>query len=159
MRKPRIYLETSIFNFYVDNDRGFAHTDTVQLFKEIATGTYEAFTSTYVTNELKKAPEIKRNKMMELISEYNITVLASTNEAVVLADMYIAEGIIPQKYLTDGLHIAIATIYDLDVIVSMNFEHIVKRKTKRGTEAINILRGYRSIEICSPMEMCENEST
>jgi hypothetical protein len=32
---PTIYLETTMFNFYVDKDRD-AHADTVKLFKEIA---------------------------------------------------------------------------------------------------------------------------
>jgi len=55
------------------------------------------------------------------------------------------------------LHIAIATVYDLDMIISMNFQHIVKRKTKIGTGNINALNGYRVVEICSPMEVVEND--
>jgi hypothetical protein len=66
--------------------------------------------------------------------------------------------IIPQRYRTDGLHIAIATVNDLDMIISMNFEHIVKRKTKIGTGNINALNGYRAVEIYSLMEVVENES-
>ena len=159
MRVPKIYLETTVFNFYFDDDRGFAHTDTVKLFKEIAAGKYEAFTSTYVTDELENASEIKRNKMLELLTEYDITVLAPNNEAVQMADIYVEEGIIPQKYRTDGLHIAIATVNDLDMIISMNFQHIVKRKTKLATGNINILNGYRAIEIYSPMEVVEDENT
>ena len=159
MRVPKIYIETTIFNFYFDGDRGFAHTDTVGFFREIKAGKYEAFTSTYVTDELENAPEIKRDKMMSLISEYNITVLAPSDEAAILADIYTAEGIIPQKYRTDGLHIAIASVNELDMIISMNFQHIVKRKTKLATGNINILNGYRAIEIYSPMEVIDNEET
>ena len=128
----------------------------MKLFKEIAAGKYEAFTSTYVTDELENAPETKRDKMMGLISEYNITVLAPNDEAVKIADIYAKEGIIPLKYRADGLHIAIATVNELDMIISMNFQHIVKRKTKLATGNINILNGYRAIEIYSPMEVVEN---
>ena len=158
MRTPKVYLETTLFNFYVDEDRGFAHADTVKLFKEIAAGKYEAFTSTYVTDELESAPEVKRDKMMGLITEYGITVLAPKDEAVKLADIYIAEGVIPQKYLTDSLHIALATVNDLDMVVSMNFQHIVRRKTKIATASINVLNGYRAVEIYNPMEVIENEN-
>jgi hypothetical protein len=129
----------------------------VKLFKEIAEKKYEAYTSTYVTDELKEASEAKRDKMMSLITEYNIAVLAPADEAVRMADIYVGEGIIPQKYRTDGLHIAIATVNDLDMIVSMNFRHIVKRKTILATGKINNLNGYRAIEIYSPMEVVENE--
>jgi hypothetical protein len=158
MRIPKIYLETTLFNFYFDEDRNFAHESTVALFEEIAAGKYGAFTSTYVTDELENAPEEKRDKMMNLITKYGITVLAPNDEAVRLADIYVSEGVIPQKYRTDGLHIALATVNDLDMIISMNFQHIVKRKTKLATGSINAINGYRTIEICTPMEVNENEN-
>ena len=37
------------------------------------------------------------------------------------------------------------------------FQHIVKRKTKIGTGNINALNGYRAVEICTPMEVIDNE--
>ena len=156
MRIPRIYLETTMFNFYIDKDRD-AHADTVKLFKEILSGKYKAYTSTYVTDELEAAAEPKRAQMMKLINDYNITVLAPNEEAATLAKVYIANGIIPEKYQADGLHIAIASVNSLDMIISMNFQHIVKRKTKLATGNINVLNGYKSIEILSPMEVVENE--
>jgi len=39
----------------------------------------------------------------------------------------------------------------------MNFQHIVKRKTKILTGNINVLNGYRAVEILNPMEVVENE--
>jgi len=157
MRKQKIYLETTLFNFYFDMDRE-AHAATVKLFNEIAAGKYNAFTSTYVTDELENAPQEKSEKMIGLITQYSISVLAPNDETKRVADLYTNEGIIPQKYLTDGLHIAIATVNDLDMIISMNFQHIVKRKTKIGTGNINALNGYRAVEICSPMEVVEDEN-
>ena len=158
MRTQKVYLETTLFNFYFDESRD-AHTDTVKLFEEIAGGKYEAYTSTYVTDELQNAPEAKRDKMMSLINEYNIAVLAPADEAAKLANIYVEEGIIPQKYRTDGLHIAAATVNDLDIIISMNFKHIVKRRTILATGKINNLNGYRAIEIYSPMEVVDDENS
>ena len=156
MRIPKVYLETTLFNFYVDADRD-AHADTVRLFKEIATGKYDAYTSIYVTDELEAASEPKRSKMMKLLTDYKITVLAPNEEAAGLAQKYIASGIIPQKYRSDALHIAIASVNNLDMIISMNFQHIVKRKTKIATGSVNALNGYGNIEILTPMEVIENE--
>jgi predicted nucleic acid-binding protein len=158
MKKPKIYLETTLFNYYFDKDRD-AHADTVQLFKEIAAGKYEAFTSTYVTEELEKAANPKRDKMLGLFKEYGIAILAPTAEADRMADIYVTEGVIPKKYLTDALHIAITTVYALDMIISLNFSHIVKRKTILTTGKINVLNGYHAVEIYSPMEIINNENT
>jgi hypothetical protein len=151
-------METTLFNFYVDEDRE-QHPDTVRLFEDIAAGKYEAFTSLYVIRELEKTLGEKREKMIALIEEYGITVLALNDEAEQLADVYVEQGVIPLKYRTDGVHIAVAAVNDLNMIISMNFEHIVKRKTKIETEKINISNGYHAVEICNPMEVNENENT
>jgi hypothetical protein len=158
MIKQKVYIETTLFNFYFDTDRGDAHIDTVRLFKEIAAGKYEAYSSDYVVDELKRAPEEKRNEMINLFSEYGIKVLEPAEEASRLADLYVLGGAIPQKYRTDGLHIAIATINGLDMVISMNFQHIVKNKTEKMTGAINVMNGYRAVEIVSPMEVIEDDN-
>ena len=98
MRMPKIYLETTLFNFYVDEDRGFAHAATVKLFREIAAGKYEAYTSAYVLDELEQALVEKRDKMMRLITEYNVSVLTYNEEASALANVYVEEGVIPLKF-------------------------------------------------------------
>jgi hypothetical protein len=158
LRRPKIYLETTIFNFYVDTELGDPHTDTVKLFGEIAAGKYEAFTSDYTVDELSKAKEDKRSKMMALLVEYKIPVLNMSDDAEKLAGIYVAENVIPEKYRTDGLHIAIATINDMDMIISMNFQHIVKRKTIKMTGHINMMNGYRAVEIYTPMEVIDDDN-
>ena len=155
MRKPKIYLETTLFNHYFDEDRE-AHADTVTLFKDIKLKKYEAYTSTYVIDELENANEPKRSNMLNLIEEYNITVLPADEEARALADIYINEGIIPVTHGYDSLHIACATINDLEYIFSLNFKHINRVKTKTMTSIINIRQGYKPITIASPMEVAEN---
>lgn len=152
MRKPKIYIETTIFNLYFDTDRE-AHPATLKLFEEIGAGKYEAFTSFYVIDELEAASEPKRSNMIELIGKYNIMILEANEETRLLADMYVNEGVIPAKYRYDGLHIAISTVNDLQYIFSMNFQHINKVKTKSMTSIINVREGYRPITIASPMEV------
>lgn len=129
----------------------------MKLFEEIKEGKYEPYTSEYVTDELEAAPEEKRLKMLRLIEDYRIKLIGTSDEAVALSRMYVSEGVVPQKYVTDALHIAIATIMDMDFIVSLNFRHIVKRKTKLMTEVINVREGYKKTGIFSPAEVIENE--
>jgi len=157
MKKLKVYLETTLFNYYFDEDR-LAHPATIRLFESIAAGTYEAYTSDYVVDELESTRSDKREKMLALIEQYGISVLGLDSEAERLADTYVEQGIIPLKYRTDGVHIAVAAVSDLDMIVSMNFEHIVKRKTKMGTSRINALQGYRAVEIYNPMEVDGDET-
>jgi predicted nucleic acid-binding protein len=158
MRKPKIYLETTLFNFYFDTDRD-AHAATVKLFEEIAAGKYEPFTSEAVLVELRKASDEKRDKMVGLISEQEVPVLELNAEAERLADIYVRDGVIPLKYRTDGLHIALAAVNDLDMIISLNFKHIVRKKTVTMTGLVNINLGYKPVEIHTPMEVVDREDT
>ena len=154
----KIYLETTIFNYYFDVDRD-AHIDTVTLFEECVLGNFVPYTSDYVIGELEKASDEKRDKMIALIKKYDIAMLAATNETDALAMRYISEGALPRGSIVDASHIASATVNALDAIVSLNFRHIVRAKTIKLTGAINILLGYNPIEIYSPMEVIGDEKT
>ena len=152
MRKPRVYLETTMFNYYFDSDRD-AHASTVTLFQDILAMKYDGYTSIYVTDELGNATEPKRSNMLDLISKCKIKVLPATNEIGRLADIYIQEGIIPTTHRYDSLHISCATVNDLEYIFSLNFKHINRIKTKAMVGNVNIRYGYKPIIIASPLEV------
>ena len=95
--------------------------------------------------------------MIALIDDYNITVLPESEEAGQLAKKYILAGIFPKRSETDALHVSTATVAKIDIIVSLNFRHIVKLKTVLQTEAINTQEGYKQIFIHSPAEVIEHE--
>ena len=62
-------------------------------------------------------------------------------EATTLADFYQERDVLSPKYYNDGLHIALATIAEIDVLVSWNFKHIVHFEKIRLFSAINMERG------------------
>jgi predicted nucleic acid-binding protein len=154
IKKLKLYLETTMFNYYFDADRD-GHDDTVRLFEAVGAGEYEGYTSEYATIELRDASEPKQSYMLELISKYKITVFDIDDESDRLADMYVQSGIIPLKYRLDGAHIATASIHGLDCILSFNFQHINKLKTKHMTTLVNLKEGYKGIIICTPMEVLD----
>ena len=155
MRIPTIYLETTIFNFPFADDAPQYRADTLKLFEEIKAGKFKPFTSEYVTRELEAAVDSLREERLRLIKEYEVEVIPAGDEVKNLAIAYINTGIIPPAYGTDGFHLAAATIKGLDLIVSLNFRHIVKRKTIEGTELINYREGYKKIGIYSPAEVID----
>jgi len=158
MRIPKIYLETTIFNFPFADDAPQYRADTLRLFEEIGAGKFKPYTSLYVVQELEDIKDaVKLGRMKALIGTYGIEVLSVSQEAERLADIYVKEGIIKMRYKTDATHIAVATVAGLDFIVSLNFKHIVKRKTKIQTGFVNAREGYGQIDIYAPMEVVEYE--
>jgi predicted nucleic acid-binding protein len=152
--KLRLCLETTIFNYYFDTDRD-GHEDTVRLFEAIGAGEYEGYTSEYVAIELRGALDPKKSKMLALIEKYGLLVLDIDAESERMTNLYIQNGIIPAKYRIDASHIAVASIHALDCVLSFNYKHINKLKTKRLTGNVNLIEGYSGITICTPMEVLD----
>jgi hypothetical protein len=55
------------------------------------------------------------------------------------------------------LHIALATVANVDVLVSWNFKHIVRFDKIRLFNAANLQQGYKLLAIHSPREVSPDE--
>ena len=154
----RVYLETTLFNFYFSTQSPDKKADTRHFFDLIAAGKYEPYTSNTVLDELKDATVEKYQAMQELIDKYAVAVLSRTTEAENLASRYAANGIIPLKYQTDGLHIGIATVNNLDFVASYNYGHIVKLKTINACGLVNRQEGYQFIGLMTPTEVIDYDA-
>ena len=80
-----------------------------------------------------------------------------TEEILKLASLYVAERVVGQTSFDDCIHIATATIYKADILVSWNFKHIVNLYRIRRYNSINIRLNYSALEIRSPKEILEYE--
>lgn len=155
--KPlKVYLDTSIFNFAISIQDVPREKELTQKFLDgIKRGTFLGYISVRVIEEIRKASQPKQDDLLKVVAQFSLEFLPLADEVKALADRYIQEKIIPEKELNDAVHIAVASINNLDAIVSWNFEHMVKFKTRREVQGINMLMGYKTIEICSPLEMIE----
>jgi predicted nucleic acid-binding protein len=147
-KRLKIYLDTSVPNAYFDEKNLLRKETTRRFWKRI--GEYEVFVSDLVLAEIDDIrDEGKKKGLVTLLGE--IKVLSSKEvEIKALAQEYASRGIIPVKHIEDAVHIAVASFHSVDVLISWNFEHIVKLKTKREVNAINMLLGYNQLEIVEP---------
>jgi hypothetical protein len=58
---------------------------------------------------------------------------------------------------SDAGHVATATVYRVDAIVSWNFKHIVQLEKMKLYNQINLKNGYGFLEIVSPKEVLSDE--
>ncbi len=150
----KLYIETSVINFVFATD-DIVRANLTKDFFESATLNHELIISELVLEEIEKAKSPKKEKMTDFIFKHKFRILKQTEAVEKLASKYVEEKIIPEKYLNDALHIALAVINNLDVIVSWNLEHIVKLKTITCVNKINKGEGLPSIYINTPEEVLE----
>ena len=147
----RIYLDTSVFGGYYDKE--FQEL-TKRLFIEIGQNKFKVLVSSLTINELLFAP-IEVNNLLKNLSINETEILSISQEANSLAEKYISNKVVGETSFSDCLHIAIATINNVDSLVSWNFKHIVNVNRINGYNTVNLEHGYKSLRIESPKGIYE----
>lgn len=149
-KKIKIYLDTSIVSALFDDRNPERKILTEAFFRQL--GEFDPYISEVTVAEIERTPDTKlKDRIKKSVAD--IQMLDLTDEAEGLADEYIRHGAVPGGYSEDAVHIALAVLYDMDFLLSWNFKHIVRRKTKDIVNMVNTLRNLRHVEIMTPAEL------
>jgi predicted nucleic acid-binding protein len=148
VKTPILYLDTSVIGGYFDDEFKEA---TRELWRQMEAGKYRFVTSPLVGQEAADAPEEVRHLLTSTFTQDDLLPLSL--EAQELAAAYMAQKVVPAKYEDDALHVAIAVVGGIQVIVSWNFKHLVNFQREAGFNGVNLLQGYPSVRILSPLEL------
>jgi predicted nucleic acid-binding protein len=147
--KSKLYLDTSVISALFDKrtPERMAHTSVAWN----TFGNFDVFLSELVIAELERTPTDIKVDMMEAVRCFSV--LSLTDEIHELASEYVMQGIFPQKYYDDALHVAVASVNRIGLLLSWNFTHLVKVKTRRMVALVNAVKNYPAVEIISPPEL------
>ena len=145
----RIYTDTSVIGGCED-DEFWDHSR--RLMDAFIRGDLTLVLSELTLRELAPAPPAVR-QVLTTVPDSHIEMVRLTPAADELARRYLAEGILKANMLADAQHIAMATIANVDVLVSWNFRHVVNLPRIHGYNGVNARLGYPTIEIRSPREV------
>lgn len=152
MKKLKIYLDTSVIGGSFDDE---FKDYSIRLIDNIKSGKITGAISEITIRELDNAPLFVK-KDFEIYKD-KLEVFQITDEIKLLAEDYLSENIISQKYFEDALHIACASVYQIDLLVSWNFKHIVNYNKIIQFNSVNMKNGYKQLQIFSPMEVFNDE--
>jgi predicted nucleic acid-binding protein len=150
---PRVYIDTSVIGGCLDEEFR-EHSE--RLFADFETERLRAVVSNITIAEILEAPEQVRALLDRPALQKAQTVFLD-EEAVSLAEAYIKERVVGEGNRVDAQHIAIATVQRVDILVSWNFQHIVKWSRIRAFNSVNLKYGYPQLEIRSPQEVYYEE--
>ena len=153
MKIQCIYTDTSVIGGCFDEE--FAPWSN-GLMQDFRLKNFKPVVSELVSAEIEDAPEHVRIKYTKLLS-FNPEILKISESATELADIYQERNILTPKFYDDGLHIALASVNEVDVLVSWNFKHIVHFDKIRMFNSVNLEFGYKQLQIYSPREVTNYE--
>ena len=145
----RYYFDTSIFGGYFDEEFS---AETRALFNQVTEGKIICLFSDLIAKELNSAPSRVRELFDNLPTQSKESLLVN-QEIAILAEEYINQKVVGKTSRDDCIHIATATIYHANALVSWNFKHIVNSNRIIGYNQVNSLHGLPEITIKSPREI------
>ena len=126
----------------------------LEFFREVREGRFVLVVSDLTVEELVDAPKRVRDVLAGLSSD-QVERIAITPECQSLQQEYLRARVVGPASADDAMHIAVATVTEVDMVVSWNFKHIVHFDKIAGFEGVNTLNNYRSPRIHSPKEVIE----
>jgi len=154
MHKLRLYLDTSVIGAIYDSEDNHRVTVTNEVLAQIRKQhEFQGFVSNILIEEVERAPEDIRAGLKDLVKTGNFEILYENDECAVLAGEYIRRGILSKRYRDDARHIAVAVVHDIDTIVTWNCRHMANLSKKRLVNGVNLIMGYRQIDIVTPLEV------
>ncbi len=147
--KQRVYIDTSVIGGCFDEEFEIWSNG---LFDDFKSGIRIAVVSDITIDELSDAPQIVQDNF-KTIPDESLEVLFADSEVKRLADLYILDKAVSERFIEDALHIAVATINKVNVLASWNFKHIVNLNRIRQYNAVNLKNGYQILEIRTPREI------
>ena len=157
--KAKLYLETTIPSYLVGRPSRdllvAAHQEITRECWESRRSQFELYVSELVLQEVRAGDTLLAGQRLELLRD--IPILAVSSEILKLARDLITEGPIPRKAAGDAAHIAIATVYGCEYLLTWNCRHIANAELHRAIRRVVEQYGYEVPSLCTPEELMGEE--
>ncbi|MGK7933374.1 MAG: type II toxin-antitoxin system VapC family toxin [Microcystaceae cyanobacterium] len=150
-----LYLETSIIGYLTvrpsTNLIVATNAAITQTWWDTRREQFSLFISEVVLEEIGRGDAEIATKRYELIHDLP---LLEINDAVQeLARQFLIQSNLPPKASDDALHIALATVYRLNYLLTWNCRHIANAQIQKKLSQISDQSGYELPTICTPYEL------
>lgn len=152
--KSRVYIETSIPSFFHEvrtEPDMIARRDWTRQFWEKAEDEYSLVTSVAVLEELEQGKFPHKQAALDLVS--SLPLLSGPDEIAEIVDTYIRNMVMPADPRGDALHLAIASYYKCDFLLTWNCKHLANGNKFGHIRKVNGMLGLYVPMLVTPMEL------
>ena len=150
-----IYIETIIFGHLTarptDNLIVAANVKITQDWWNDHRRSFTLYASEIVEDEAGKGDPEMASQRLNLLQ--SLKLLELTEEVFELSQAFLNQSNLPQKASNDALHMALATVYNLDYLLTWNCKHMANAQIQRKLAQISSDLGYILPVICTPYEL------
>ena len=159
METPRIYIETTIPSFYyterTDAD-AIARRQWTRDWWQRAVTESEMVTSANVIRELERGAHLDSvAQRLELIKDLPILPIDESISEIV--QVYLQHRLMPSDPLGDAFHLAIASVYKCDFLVTWNCSHLANANKFGHIRRINVMLDLFVPTLVTPLGLLNEE--
>jgi predicted nucleic acid-binding protein len=155
MQRQKVYIETSVISYLAAKQSRdivvAGQQEITRQWWDYQKEKYNVFISELVISEAS-AGDILASKMRLQYLE-NILILGFDEKTLNLSKLLVNSGIIPIKATEDALHISIATVNEMDYLLTWNCKHIANAAINKQLRKLIANNGYEMPILCTPNEL------
>lgn len=155
--KEKVYLDSTIPSYYFDDRQALgAFSEVTRKWWSEMSGYYELYISDAVLQELNNGNYPRKDEIIRLVSTIPLLPLARDLEQVV--EFYISNYVMPRSLVGDALHLAYASYFDIQYLLTWNCNHLANANKRKHIRVINARLGLSTPEIVTPLELFNEEN-
>ena len=154
--KKSVYLDSTILSFYNDERpelRNFI--DATKRWWDEERINYELFSSQATVAEIENGDHPNKEKILKLIPL--VEILEIDIEIDNIAKVYIENFVMPREVAGDAVHLAYASLYKIDYLLTWNCKHLANANKKQHILIVNTKMNLFTPEIITPLELVEED--
>jgi predicted nucleic acid-binding protein len=152
--KQSVYIETSIPSFYFEIRKEpdmIARRNWTRQWWEHYSHLYDLYTSDAVVDELSNGDYPTKNETIPfLLKIYQLPILEDISEIV---EVYIKNKLMPIDPLGDALHLALASYYKCDFLLTWNCKHLANANKFAQIKRLNTILGLFVPTLITPLQL------
>jgi predicted nucleic acid-binding protein len=153
--KAKTYIETTIVSYLVARPSRdlllLTHQEITRDWWQSRRCHFDLYISELVMEEAAAGNPVVAQRRLEILAD--ITILPQTPSVEVLAEDLIGEGVLPSKAAADAVHLALATVYGCEYLLTWNCRHLANAEIQRAARVIAGRHGFDLPTICTPEEL------
>ena len=150
-----VYIETSIIGYLSarssNNLTLMAHREATLNWWDNRRSQFTLYISQVVLDEVARGDREVATQRLEILR--NFPLLEIDQSVQNLASQFLSKSNLPAKAADDALHIAAATVYGLDYLLTWNCKHIANAQIQKKLLQVSLDAGYELPTICTPYEL------
>lgn len=155
--KTSVYIETTVVSYLtasINRDLLIAahQQATIEWWKQVRP-LVQCYISPFVLDEIAHGDENLAQRRLEAVRDFPM--LGVNPEIERIADQYYRAIELPERARADAFHLATASWYRVEYMLSWNLKHIASARVRRIIRDVNDHLGIYTPVICTPEELME----